>query len=65
MTGKLIPNTVYRVHHSSGMIDWKYTHTEHYEGHSYMRAHDRHCGINLASGREVILKSTQKIKGVA
>ncbi len=65
---ELVPNAVYKVNHSSGLIKWKYVKTEVHSSpyiggllRNY-RSVTRYHGINLASGREVVLKSTVKIK---
>ncbi len=68
---ELVPNAVYKVNHSSGLIRWKYLRTavhhplvSHNPGFYFRasRSTTRYHGINLASGREVVLKSTVKIK---
>jgi hypothetical protein len=67
----LVVGTVYIVHHSSGNIRWKFTGMEkHLPYHSPgsfsdRRATTRYMGINLATGREITLRSTVKIRGVA
>ncbi len=67
---ELTPNAVYKVNHSSGLIRWKFVRTVVYNpsfngGSYYLRSHrstTRYYGINLTTGREVVLKSTVKIK---
>lgn len=65
MALNLIPGAVYLVHHSSGSIRWKYDRTVttapwHGE-YRTIRGVKRHHGINLKTGREIILKSMAKI----
>ncbi len=61
---ELVPNAVYKVNHSSGLIKWRYVRTvvtDPFFGYN-RRVTTRYHGINLASGREVVLKSTVRIK---
>ncbi len=57
---ELTPNAVYKVNHSSGLIRWRYVRTKIYDG--LRRSTTRYYGINLATGREVVLKSKAKVK---
>ncbi len=66
---ELTPNAVYKVNHSSGLIRWRYVRTKIYDGlhagGNYLpirRSTTRYYGINLATGREVVLKSKVKVK---
>lgn len=62
---ELTPNAVYRVNHSSGMIRWRFIRLDKWPAipGSLFRASKRYIGVNLATGREIQLKSTRKIKG--
>ena len=65
----LVPGTLYRVRFHGGHIQWRYIETTQHDGWQSkygtfrINATKRHRGINLATGREVILKSTAKILG--
>ena len=58
---ELIPGETYKVNHTSGVIRWKFSHTSK----DTWTNRRRFVGTNLATGRVVTLKSTQKVKASA
>lgn len=62
---ELTVGKVYLVRHSSGMINWKFQEEKKFEGFNYVgtvrRSRTRYYGGNLKTGREVVLKSKDKI----
>lgn len=55
---------VYRVKHTSGMIEWKFQNMAEYGAIGSGRRGKRYYGKNLKTGKQIVLKSTQKIKGI-